>query len=523
MKSKTQIERIATNCVRTYIDRTNKLRSYIDDNDKTPMWDGSIFVYREEPDKNKNLEGAVKTQIKGRTVSKFHNKVKFNIPIYNIENYMRGAGLVYFVVELIKEQNWNHKIFYILLPPIELKSLLKKNKGKNEVTIILFPLPSEFYIIEDELRDFLLNSVKQQSYINTPTLKLKDAISHDERIVLETEFVTTNESGNLWTAITERPIYLYKKTEYSVIPIEDAAIFTQVKELMPYQVSIRGKKYFDQYVRVMNYNQIEYHIDDFIILGNPRDRFKEEHLASIKIDIKYNTSLSTCIKKLEFITEMLATKSITLGSETIPLINCEEEEKNALAKFSEELNFMHEIEAIWKDFNIPYELDFSELNEDDRKLLGNLVYYVHRHKLGTPQSYQPGDDTKYSLISFGKTRVMILFKKEFDNKFYSYNAFDQNQKLFGVIKGSNIVVPLLSAMLNQNKEYIVDNVDYEIMKIMYSKCLQLDRQFTTIIKNDIITLTNIVNREYRNEKKTKILNLIDYLKLLLNSYSVSVF
>ena len=207
MKSKTQIERIAANCVRTYIDETNKLRSYIDDNDKTPMWDGSIFVYREEPDKNKNLEGAIKTQIKGRTVSKFHNKVKFKIPTYNIENYMKGAGLVYFVVELIKQRHWVYKIFYILLPPIELKSLLKRNKGKNEVSIILSPLPTEFYLLEEELGDFLFNSVKQQSYINTPTLRLKDAISHDERVVLETEFVTTKDSGNIWAAITERPIY----------------------------------------------------------------------------------------------------------------------------------------------------------------------------------------------------------------------------------------------------------------------------------------------------------------------------
>ena len=109
MKSTTQIERIAANFVRSYIDKTDKLRSYIDDNDKTPMWDGSIFVYRDEPDKNKNLEGVVKTQIKGKTVTKFHNKEKFSIPLFNLENYMRGAGLIYFVVELIKEENWNYK------------------------------------------------------------------------------------------------------------------------------------------------------------------------------------------------------------------------------------------------------------------------------------------------------------------------------------------------------------------------------------------------------------------------------
>lgn len=110
---------------------------------------------------------------------------------------------------------------------------------------------------------------------------------------------------------------------------------------------------------------------------------------------------------------------------------------------------------------------------------------------------------------------MVLFKKENGNKFYSYNAFDPHQKLLGSIKGTNIVVPLLSAMLNQNKEYVVDNVDYEIMKDAYQKCLQRDKRFSTIIKEDIITLTLIVNKEPRKEKRIKLLDLIEYLRQLL--------
>ena len=110
---------------------------------------------------------------------------------------------------------------------------------------------------------------------------------------------------------------------------------------------------------------------------------------------------------------------------------------------------------------------------------------------------------------------MILFKKENGNKFYSYNAFDPHQKLLGTIAGTNIVVPLLSALLNQNKEYVVDNVDYEIMKEAYKKCLQRDKRFSTIIKEDITTLALIVNQEPRKEKRIKLLDLIEYLRLLV--------
>ena len=515
MSTKTQIERIATNSIRTYVDGSNHLRSYIDDNDKTPIWDGSIFVYKDDPDKNENLIGEVKTQIKGRSVSEFRNEEKYSIPLYSIKNYMRGGGVVFFLVEVIKELNWKQKIFYALLPPIELKSLLQRNSGKNNITITLSPLPSEIYILENELHDFLINSVKQQSYINTPTLKLKDLVRHDERVVLETEFVTTNDCENVWASITERPIYLYKKIENATIPIEDTAIYTQVKELMQYPVSINGKKYFDQYVRVINYNQVEFHIGDFLVVANPRERFKDETMASSKFDVKYNTLISECQNKLEFIIEMLSSRSITLGNETIPFTSNRGEEERVLLQFSEEFNFLQEIKETWKEFNIPYELDFGDLDEEGRVQLGNLVYYVHRHNLGTPKDFESIDNVKYSLISFGKTKVLVLFKREMDNKFYSYNAFDPCQKMIGLIEKGGVNVPLLTAILRLNKEYIVDNVDYDYMKKIYRHCLQLDVRFTEYIKNDISILSNIACRETIKEKKIIIADFIEYLKLLL--------
>ena len=43
--STTKKERNAVNAVRNFVDATDTLRSYLEENDKTPLWDGSIFVY----------------------------------------------------------------------------------------------------------------------------------------------------------------------------------------------------------------------------------------------------------------------------------------------------------------------------------------------------------------------------------------------------------------------------------------------------------------------------------------------
>lgn len=66
MSTTTKKERNAVNAVRDFVDTTDCLRSYLEENDKTPLWDGSIFVYGGVPDKNPNLVGTVKHRSKGQ-------------------------------------------------------------------------------------------------------------------------------------------------------------------------------------------------------------------------------------------------------------------------------------------------------------------------------------------------------------------------------------------------------------------------------------------------------------------------
>ena len=60
-----RIEESATTALKAALLRCPILDSYIDSNDKTPSWDGTVFVYKSEKTKKENLAGRVPIQIKG--------------------------------------------------------------------------------------------------------------------------------------------------------------------------------------------------------------------------------------------------------------------------------------------------------------------------------------------------------------------------------------------------------------------------------------------------------------------------
>ena len=53
----TDIEETATNIIKNQVLRNKDcLKAYIDENDRTPLWDGGIWVYNSEEKKTDNFE-----------------------------------------------------------------------------------------------------------------------------------------------------------------------------------------------------------------------------------------------------------------------------------------------------------------------------------------------------------------------------------------------------------------------------------------------------------------------------------
>ena len=64
--NKRDIEQFAVSAVKDSITSCDYLDSYLSDNDKTPSWDGEIFIYSNPNRTNEDFVGSVKCQIKGK-------------------------------------------------------------------------------------------------------------------------------------------------------------------------------------------------------------------------------------------------------------------------------------------------------------------------------------------------------------------------------------------------------------------------------------------------------------------------
>ena len=162
MSSTTKIEQNAVNEVRNFIDATDCLRSFLKDNDRTPLWDGSVFVYHGEPDMKGNLVGTVKAQIKGPEVEAFRDKETHRVERNELEIYMKESGLFFFVVEMLMSDFRQRRIFYKKLTPIYIQALLDQKDTKG-IDIPLNPLPADYHIVEDEMLNFIKDSRNQTS------------------------------------------------------------------------------------------------------------------------------------------------------------------------------------------------------------------------------------------------------------------------------------------------------------------------------------------------------------------------
>ena len=90
-----RIEESATTALKAALLRCPILEPYIGSNDKTPSWDGTVFVYKSEKTKKENLAGRVPIQIKGTEKVIVSDTATFSCSVADLNNYYKDGGCVF--------------------------------------------------------------------------------------------------------------------------------------------------------------------------------------------------------------------------------------------------------------------------------------------------------------------------------------------------------------------------------------------------------------------------------------------
>lgn len=508
MATKTKIERNAINAVKDYIDSTDILRSFLTDNDKTPLWDGTVFVYRGKPDKNENLFGTLKTQIKGTEVAYFKEKEKYRISRSELNLYMNEGGLFFFVVELLEHNYRERKIFYKKLTPVYLKALIKSKPNNATIEITLDSIPYDYHILEDDMINFIIDSKKQTSFTWGDGLTFSEAMKGSYPIRAES-FVHSIGDGSISRIITSRPLFMYQETPYAKIPIQDVELIPTATEFIQDAVKIGERVFFEGYKKVYNLKTITTNIGDCFIVTYPKEEYRGTLESTIEIRYPRKGHIDSAINAVEFLRELMERKNITFGDYETNVV-WDSEMDSLFKDVPNMFDLYHDIKRQWIELQIPGSFSFDDFDETGLNQYLDVVQHVYRGINGTPNNITC-EGSFYSIIPAGFLRLLIFFTYIQDNIYTSTDAFSNP-----FVIGNGMKYPLLTVALVKSPNILFDNIHYEEQLNCYKECLQENPSFAPIIKNDILTIKHIVSSIKNNEKKQTVEVFVEKLQHLIN-------
>ena len=355
-----KIERAAVRVVEDYIDKCPKLEPYITSNDKTPIWDGDIYIFNDVESHTVNkFKNRVPLQVKGTENSK---EDCFRIGREYLEGFKADRGCAFFLCQI---GEGSHRIFYNLLSLDKITELLQTNN--KTIVIDLNVIPTTHQVFEQEIIQFAeeRNKVK----IEDPSPKeikalvnsfkgikqhLKIIEDKDTKYDIEAAIVSIenlNEDGT--TEWRDKFVYFSQK----VIELSSKYI----KECDLLNIRINWGVYL--------YNQRLYHLAEQSFLSSMRDVQAKKGTSKSK----YNIYIADILNNLGLI-------HCSLNR----FYEAEEEYKNALNEF----RILHQ-----KDSNT-YSHNIATIHNN----LGLLYATLHRFK-DAEESYMRALDVYNDLSS----------------------------------------------------------------------------------------------------------------------------
>jgi RNA polymerase subunit RPABC4/transcription elongation factor Spt4 len=405
--------------VRDYLTRNERIVPYITENDKTPSWDGYIFVYKSESKDKSNIEGKFDVQIKGEYKEDLSsNTISKSFERSDLQNYLKSKGAIVFVVYM---KNYEEcKIYYNALLPFDLTKIID-GMGSQKTTIIKFrEFPKDNAV---EIINIFLNFIKHQNLqggtVDRKILSLVDI----GKIGMENyglQFGYTGIGFNKYIDIInyslKHPTYVYLKTKNLDVSIPvDKILPESIISEIPCKIMIDGEVIYESY-------KVSYKIGSQITyIGNSF----EFNLTEGKFNYNLKGTLSERIKDVKFFIALFIEGRIEAGGELIPKLLIEgfkekEELKEKLVIENNLLNALMEIKKALDTLEIIQDLEMDNLPEKDLLNLHSLIRAV---LFNEPVPLSLNMDLGIGDLVISNLTIKIFFRKVDEGKFEIVNFF----------------------------------------------------------------------------------------------------
>lgn len=509
------IENRAVSSIICYLSKCRYITPYVALNDKEPVWDGKLYLYKKAPKNNQNLIGNIPCQVKGRYVKNLTNKqtIKYSISTENLRLYLADGGVAFFVILM----NDNiQKIFYNLLAPIDIKRYLNQAKSQKTISIEFIYIGDEpTLIIENEFRLFHSTMKAQTSWGSNDIISIEDFLKRN----MPFSFTTTVEQNiPPLVALTSKPIYLYGNIPTPFpnikcrVPIGDQKYLFSISRKENLVLKVRGKTlYKDCIIKYEKGNTILSYSNGFLEFILPKELYNSSmDTNTIKACINFKPqTLDELIENYEILMKVNE-QDISVGD----LFTLNMSYNQHITKFSKNLKYYRDIKQMLNYFGVQSDLNIEELSSKDENTLDSLLE-LHLNPKQKPQT-DIGDSLYWASIS----NLSFLLVPEYneDRSRYKFRSFKKAPIKCQVPCGDKKIDCSRYIYLTPDMWEKLSNIPFDSIKKDLLKYSSENTQFQEEQKGYII---NTLNKSVKNSTNTNRIKVLKNLISEIESINIS--
>ena len=495
------IEKMAVIKVQEEILRNKEyLSEYINSNDKTPMWDGNIYVYNNSKKEKKFYQGKIETQVKGEEVKKIkRGNSKYSIEVETLEAYKKDKkGTLLLVCKFIDVDNY--QLYYANLLPIDLDDILRKaqnknKKGKDKISIDIKPIRKNAV---SSLKNICLNFLRESN----KQLNIKIMDINDLKDIKKVNFQVTgiDKENELIEYMLNNDIYTYAicGDNNEMVALRKSILYS-VETKREHSIKINNILYYTS-INIMYIKEKE-----VIKIG------KGITLDGCKITMTPTGNINERIKDVEFIIDLYKYQKINIdGNEFNFLLNSTSRCEKNIVQEKEYLKWLKNVKSVFEKFHIFLDTDLKIFNDEDFKNINILIELCN----GNFNNIKTFNKLYYTKIN--KYKVIYIIRKRNNGKIDLidfYSDLSNICKVVLTVKNEEILVsPYIELTENDLLEHI--NFNYEVVKKSFD---YIDIKAESLIIEFILNCLRVYDKH--NDKKMLDLALYVNNKLLEKNYS----
>lgn len=451
------IEGQAVAIIKECMRKTGYVWPNVDDNDKTPSWDGALYLYKTRWSQNKDdLVGRIPVQVKGKWVDSYPTgKTKFSVDVSDLKNYRNDGGVLFFLV-LMRDFD-DYKIYCDTLLPFDLRDLIESAGEQSSKTIKLSAFNHKYHDgIVRRLTDFLEDREKQGQLL--PNVRSIEDLSNFPLPIESIGFSVTSDSADVTQIENEmlsHPHYIYAKSQYLDVPFAVEKVeFDKLTRFQEVSVEVNGETLY-------------HHIQVVRTLGKDEEIRFGGHLAFLQQDgatiLRRDSggTLKEYVRDLKLTIALAKRQPIKIGNQTLVTTDFHMD-KDRFRILEQQLKEGEEILKTFQKLNVQKDLDISSLSETEWEFLKYLVDGV---LFGKPVPLSMQGKTGAGKLTIGNITVALVSRKAPSQEgYYIQDYFENNFKDGALILSRGTPQEGKPAspyiILDSNNLSYIDNVDF---------------------------------------------------------------